>query len=183
MHSIFHPTPVFNVLVVAAFLLVSPARSFAQDVPASARAEATTAGGSIEVGVKLAEVLGIPASVEQDFKASTANIIAQLKKLGDDDLSKSINEMTAKFYDDNYKWEKIGRIYGTAYSRGMTDEEMKAAIAFYETEAGKKLRDKNSAIIKEAEMVLEEFQKNKKLELQRAMIMAVQKSQASKLGK
>ena len=131
-------------------------------------------GGTVEVALQLVDTMDVKTQVKRDFDLTMATITEQLRKLGDADLSKSILEMTEKFYAENYQWERISREYATGYAKEMTDDEMKQAITFYKSEAGKKMLSKAPAVHSAASKANAELLKPKALELQRAMIMAVQ---------
>lgn len=138
--------------------------------------------GTVEVGIKLVNALGLQDVLKQTFEESMAGIMAQTKGLNDEQLNKTLKDLMMKFYDDNYKWDKISHIYATAYATELTDAEMNAAITFYESAAGKKLRDKSNSINAEAMKVTGELMKDKTGELYRALMMAVQKRQMEKAG-
>lgn len=143
-------------------------------------APSASAGGTVEVAVQLVDVLGIKELMKSRFDSSLSAVLAQLKQQGDEKLMKEITDITKAFYEENYKWESMSRTYASAYANAMTDDEMKAAISFYQTDAGKKLAGKSEAINAEAEKLTQEKMKPKLLEMQRAMLMAVQKRQMEK---
>ena len=136
--------------------------------------------GSVEVGIQLVNTLGIRDAVEHDFKDSMSGIMNQLKQIGDEQLTKSVSDIADTFFKENYKWEKISVLYGNEYAKVLSDDEMKAAIAFYQTPAGKKLVEHNVAVQGAAAKATQTLLQLKLRDLQRSILGVVQKRQMEK---
>ena len=136
---------------------------------------------SEKIAEKLLDVSGVQTGLEDSFFSAIKPGLDQVKKNGGDDaLVNEMSEVAKKFYADNYKWEVIRPIIAKTYAAELSDEDMKAMIAFYETPAGKVAATKlPKATHKGSEAAVATLQ-SKMPELQAAMMAVVKKHVAAK---
>lgn len=142
-----------------------------------AAASACIAGPDSEkLAAELLDVSGVKTSLEENFINAIKPGLEQMKKNGGDDAL--INEMTdvaKKFYQDNFHWELAKPQMAKVYAAELSDEDMKAMIAFYQSPAGKVAATKLPQVIRKgADAATTGFQ-SKMPELQAAMIAVVKK--------
>ncbi len=87
---------------------------------------------------KLLDASGVKEGLQDAFFNTIKPLFDNLRKNGGkEDMIKEMTDVAKKFYDDNYKWEDMRPAIVKAYAAELSDDDMKAILAFYETPAGK----------------------------------------------
>ena len=131
---------------------------------------------SEKIAGELVDASGVRASLEDGFITSIKPGLEQMKKNGGDDaLVTEMLGVAKKFYDDNFHWALAKPQIAKAYAAELSDEDMKAIIAFYQTPAGKVAATKLPLVTRKGtDAAMAGFQ-SKMPELQTALITVVKK--------
>ena len=125
---------------------------------------------------ELLDASGVKAALEDGFLSSIKPGLEQMKKNGGDDaLVTEMLDVAKKFYEDNVHWELARPQIAKAYAAELTDEDMKAITAFYQSAAGKVAANKLPSIMKKGTDSAMMGLQTKMPELQTAMIAVVKK--------
>ena len=93
---------------------------------------------SEKIASELLDAGNVKTSLEDGFMGSIRPGLEQLKANGGDDaLVKEMMDVAKKFYDDNFHWALAKPQIAKAYAAELSDEDMKAITAFYQSPAGK----------------------------------------------
>ena len=131
---------------------------------------------SEKLASELIDVSGVQSSLEENFLSSIRPGLEGVKKNGGDDaLITEMMGVAKKFYEENFHWALVKPQIIKAYVAELSDEDMKAITAFYQSPAGKVAMSKLPSIThKGTESAMGTFQ-SKMPELQGAMIAVVKK--------
>ncbi|MDB6140382.1 MAG: hypothetical protein JWO94_3454 [Verrucomicrobiaceae bacterium] len=131
---------------------------------------------SEKIAADLLDASGVKASLQEGFISSIRPGLEQMKKNGGDNaLVNEMLEVAKKFYDDNFHWELARPQIAKAYAAELSDEDMTAILAFYQSPAGKVAATKLPLIThKGTDAAMTGFQ-TKMPDLQAAMIAVVKK--------
>lgn len=131
---------------------------------------------SEKIAGELLEASGVKASLEEGFLGSIRPGLEQLKLNGGDDaLVKDMLDVAKKFYDDNFHWALAKPQIAKAYAAELSDEDMKAITAFYQSPAGKIASTKLPLIARKGTDAAMTGLQAKMPELQNALIGLVKK--------
>lgn len=135
--------------------------------------------GSEQIADELLEASGVKAGMEESFMSAINPILEQIKRSGGSPaMVEEMMQVVKKFYADNYKWESICPTIAKACAAEMSDDDMKAIIAFYQTPAGKVAATKLPMATRKGSEEIATMMQSKRAELQAAMTAVVQKHMA-----
>ncbi len=131
---------------------------------------------SEKIAGELLDASNVKTSLEEGFMGSIRPGLEQLKANGGDDaLVKDMMDVAKKFYDDNFHWALAKPQIAKAYAAELSDEDMKAITAFYQSPAGKIATTKLPQIARKGTDAAMAGLQAKMPELQNAMIAVVKK--------
>jgi len=131
---------------------------------------------SEKIAAELLDASNVKASLEEGFMGSIRPGLEQLKMNGGDDaLVKDMLDVAKKFYDDNFHWALAKPQIAKAYAAELSDEDMKAITAFYNSPAGKIATTKLPLIARKGTDAAMTGLQSKMPELQNALIGLVKK--------
>ncbi len=138
---------------------------------------------SLALAGKVIEANGTQHALEDSFMKNMESAMAQLKKMGGEDLAREVTDVARQFFKDNYKWDELSPLYAEAYAAEFSDDELKSLLAFYESPLGKKAVTKLNGINLGISQKISAKIQDKMPQLQAEMMNVVKKHLAAKQEK